>query len=113
MFMTILKYIAAIATIGIGIYSLIWPKKIDGFTGVSALNQRGVTEIRTIFGAVFIGLGGAALLFSQPGAYLVVGITYLTLAVVRTVSMVFDRSIDTSNIISGVTELIFGIIFIL
>jgi hypothetical protein len=72
-----------------------------------------VTEIRTIFGAVFIGLGGAALLLFQPGAHLVVGITYLALAVVRTVSMVIDRSIDNSNIISGVTELLFGIIFIL
>ncbi|NIV13414.1 MAG: hypothetical protein GWN62_19650, partial [Aliifodinibius sp.] len=56
MFLNILKIAAAVITIIIGLYSMIWPKKIEGFTGVTALNPRGVSEIRTIFGAVFIGL---------------------------------------------------------
>lgn len=109
----LLQVIAAIGTILVGLYSLLLPRKIDGFTGVTAIGPRGVTEIRTIFGAVFIGLGAAVLVLNEPGAYMTAGITYLALAVVRTVSMVIDRSADYSNIVSGVVELVFGIVFLL
>ncbi len=80
---------------------------------MTALNPRGVSEIRTIFGAVFIGLGVAVLILNNSSAYAAVGITYLALGVVRVGSMIIDQSVNGSNVLSAVVELGFGVLFIL
>lgn len=109
----ILKIVAGIATILIGIVALIWPLKVRGFTGLEVNGGRGVTEIRAVLGGFFIGLGGAVLFLNVPAAYQTLGIAYLVVAVVRTVSMFIDNSVVSSNIISIVTEVIFGLILVL
>ena len=113
MIIQILQIVAAIATILTGAVSLFWPLKIQGFTGLDANGGRGITEIRTILGALFIGLGAAALYFNMPQTYQMLGITYLAMALVRGISMVKDDSVVSSNIISAVAELAFGIILVL
>jgi len=113
MVLLILKYAAAIATILTGAVSLFWPTRVLGFTGLYVDGGRGITEIRTILGALFIGLGAAALYFNNPATYKMLGITYLVMAVVRAISMFVDDSVVSSNIISTVAELVFGIILIL
>jgi len=109
----ILKIIAAIGTIGTGLLALLRPTSIDGFTGITAAGPRGITEIRAIFGGLFIGLGAAALLLNTDSAYQMLGITYAAIAVVRVVSMFLDHSIESSNIISTVVEVVFAVILIL
>lgn len=111
--LTILKIIAAIGTIATGLLALLKPKSIDGFTGITATGPRGITEIRAIFGGLFIGLGGAALLLNDPAAYQMLGITYGAIAVVRVISMLLDKSVENSNIISAVVEVVFAVILIL
>jgi len=113
MLLLILKYLAVIATILTGAVSLIWPLRVRGFTGLDVVGGRGVTEIRSILGGVFIGLGVAVLLLNDPIAYQTLGITYLFVAVVRTISMFGDKSIVQSNIISVIAEVILGVILIL
>jgi len=109
----ILKIVAGIATILTGMVSLIWPLRVRGFTGLEVNGGRGITEIRTILGGFFIGLGAAVLYLNDPAAYLTLGITYLVVAVVRTISMFVDKSIVQSNIISVIAEVILGIVLIL
>jgi len=109
----ILKFIAAIGTILTGAVSLFWPSKVQGFTGLSANGGRGLTEIRTILGALFIALGAAALYFNIPATYQMLGITYLTMAIIRGISMFIDKSVVSSNIISLAAELVFGLILVL
>jgi hypothetical protein len=109
----ILQIIAALGTILTGAVSLFWPSKVQGFTGLSANGGRGITEIRTILGALFIGLGAAALYFNMPQTYQMLGITYLAMAIVRGISIFVDKSTESSNIISVVAELAFGIILVL
>ncbi len=109
----ILQIIAAIGTILTGAASLFWPTKVQGFTGLSANGGRGITEIRTILGALFIALGAAALYFNIPATYQMLGITYLVMAIVRGISIFVDKSATSSNIISFVAELIFGVILVL
>ena len=109
----VLKIIAGIATILTGVVSLFWPLRVRGFTGLEVAGGRGITEIRSILGAFFIGLGGAALYFNKAETYQMLGITYIVVAVVRTVSMFVDKSVVSSNIISLIVELIFGIILVL
>ena len=109
----ILQVIAVIGTILTGLVSLIWPLRVQGFTGLTAPGGRGITEIRSILGALFIGLGIAVFLLGTREVYQMLGIMYLTIGVVRAVSMVTDKSIEQSNIISVVVEIIFGIILVL
>jgi hypothetical protein len=109
----ILQIVAAIGTILTGAVSLFWPSKVQGFTGLSANGGRGITEIRTILGALFIALGAAAIYFNIPATYQMLGITYLTMAIVRGISIFIDKSAVSSNIISLVAEVVFGIILVL
>ena len=113
MLLQILQITAGIATILTGVASLFWPLKVQGFTGLNANGGRGITEIRTILGALFIGLGAAALYFNMPETYQMLGITYLAMALVRGISMFKDDSVVSSNIISVAAELAFGIILVL
>jgi hypothetical protein len=109
----ILQIIAAAGTIVTGLVSLIWPRSVTGFTGLSAKGGRGVTEIRAVLGGVFVGLGAAPLILNAQAAYQMLGIMYLVVAAVRTASMFIDKSIVPSNIISVVVEVLFGVILVL
>ncbi len=112
-FLRILQIIAAVATIFTGIVSLFWPLKVRSFTGLEVKGGRGITEIRSILGAFFIGLGFAALYFNIPETYQMLGFTYLVVALVRGISMFVDKSVVSSNVISLIVEIIFGVILIL
>jgi hypothetical protein len=113
MILQILKIIAAVGTIVTGLVSLIWPRSVQGFTGLSAPGPRGITEIRAVLGGFFIALGAAPLILNAPAAYRMLGIAYLAVAAVRTVSMFVDKSVVQSNIISLAVEIIFGVILVL
>lgn len=112
-FLRILQFIGVIGTIATGAVSLFWPRSVQGFTGLSAPGGRGVTEIRSILGGLFIGLGAAVLLLGTPETYQMLGIMYLAIAAVRGVSMFTDKSVVQSNVISLVVEIIFGVILVL
>jgi hypothetical protein len=109
----ILKIAVGIATILTGLVSLIWPLRVRGFTGLEVNGGRGVTEIRSILGGVFVGLGAAVIILNEPAAYITLGITYLVVAAVRTISMFIDKSVERSNVISVITEVVMGIILVL
>jgi hypothetical protein len=113
MFIQILKIVAGVATILTGVVSLFWPLRVPGFTGLEPIGGRGISEIRTILGALFVGLGAAVLYYRMPETYAVLGITYLVMALVRGISILIDDSAVSSNIISFIVELIFGIILMI
>jgi hypothetical protein len=113
MFIVILKYIIAGLTIATGLYALIVPKGIEGFTGLVPANSRGVTEIRAVMGGVFIALGAAVIYFNQAATYQMLGIMYLVIAIVRTIFMFVDKSLIASNFISLAVEIVFGILLFL
>ena len=107
-----LQIIAAIGTILVGLYALIAPKKIDGFTGIKAIGRRGISEVRSIFGGTFIGMGAAPFILGNQ-AYATLGVVYLAIAAVRAVSVVVDKSRAQSNLISLAIEIVFGVLFLL
>lgn len=108
-----LQLIAVIATILTGLVSLIKPLGVQGFTGLTAPGARGITEIRSILGALFIGLGIAVLVLGTRETYQMLGIMYLTIGIVRIVSIFLDKSSVQSNWISVAAEIIFGMILVL
>lgn len=109
----ILQVIAVIATIITGLVSLIWPRRVQGFTGLNAPGGRGITEIRSVLGGVFIGLGIAVFLLNTPETYKMLGIVYAAIGAVRAVSMMIDKSVEQSNVISLIAEIILAIILVL
>ena len=113
MIIQILHIITAIATILTGVFSLLKPAAITGFTGLQPLGGRGITEIRSILGGLFIALGAVPLVLNSPVAYLMLGITYLAIGLVRAVSMFMDKSVVQSNVISLAVEIVFGIILVI
>ncbi len=64
-------------------------------------------------GGFFIALGAAPLVFQSPDMYLMLGIAYLGVGVVRAVSMFVDQSLVKSNFISLAVEILFGVILVL
>ena len=112
-FLQILKIVMAVGTIATGLISLIRPRAVQGFTGLSAPGPRGITEIRAILGGAFIGLGLAPLILGAPAAYVMLGITYLVIAVARIAGIALDKSSEGSNWISLVVEIVAGIILVL
>lgn len=108
----ILKVVAAVGTIATGVVSLFWPQSVTGFIGLEPIGGRGVTELRAVLGAFFIALGAAPLILRVPETYRMLGIAYLSVAVVRTISMFVDRSVVSSNLVSVAVEIVFGVILV-
>ena len=108
-----LQLIAVILTIVTGLVSLVWPRSVQGFTGLTAPDGRGITEIRSILGGLFIGLGIAVLVLATREVYQMLGIMYLAIAAVRLVSIFVDKSSVQSNWISLAIEIVVGIILVL
>lgn len=109
----ILQIFAAVATVATGLYSLVAPLKVRGFTGLELPGGRGITEVRAVLGGFFIALGAAPLFFGSSDMYLMLGIAYLVVGAVRAVSMFVDKSLVQSNYISLAVEIILGIILVL
>lgn len=107
----ILKIIAALATAATGLLAFFKPDATYGFTGLSAKGVRGVSEVRAVFGGLFIALGIVPLILGTV-AYHMLGYGYLAIAVTRMFSIIFDKSYAQSNIISLVIEIVFGVILI-
>jgi hypothetical protein len=108
----IMKIIAALATSATGLLAFLKPASAYGFTGLNANGPRGVSEIRSVFGGLFIGLGIAPLILGAP-AYTMLGIGYLSIGLARTISILIDKSFVRSNWISLGIEIILGIILVI
>jgi hypothetical protein len=110
--LSLLKIIVALATAATGLLALVRPSAAYGFTGLNAAGPRGVSEIRAIFGGLFIGLGLAPF-FLGTAAYLMLGIGYLAIAAARTFSILFDKSYAQSNWISLGIEIGLGVVLVI
>lgn len=107
------KPMVALCTVAVGFVSLIRPRSAMNFTGLSANDGRGISEIRAVLGGFFIALGAFPLLTESETAYRMLGTAYLVVALVRVGSMVFDRSMTRSNVISALVEILFGVILVM
>jgi hypothetical protein len=111
--LSILQIAAAIFTIAFGLFSVFAPRRIKPFTGLEASSPRAITEIRSVLGGTFVGLGLAPLIVHAPGAFMALGIAYFAIALVRLMSMFLDKSLVSSNWISLASEVVLGVILVL
>lgn len=105
----ILKILASLGTAATGLLAFVKPDAVYGFTGLMAQGPRGVSEIRAVFGGLFIALGLVPIFLGQ---FQILGIGYLAIAVTRTISIFLDKSYARSNLISLGIEIVFGAILV-
>lgn len=112
-FLQVLKYTGAVITILVGLVALFRPDSVTGFTGLQPDGSRGVSEIRSVLGGLFIAIGLAPFILNDPTAYKMLGITYLGIGAVRAVSILIDGASQGSNLISLAFEIVFGVILVI
>ena len=78
-----IKILIAAATLGFGALSIVRPAAAERFTGLKAEGPRGISEIRSVLGGLFVGLAIAAFVYHSPHAFGTLGIGYLGIAFVR------------------------------
>lgn len=80
----------AVVMILFGIAALMRPTAL-GMVGITAESPLGTSEIRSVFGGMFIALGVACLVTREPIVFAVVGSAWLADVAVRVVAIAVDR----------------------
>ena len=112
MIMQYFQYIACIITIMAGAYALFAPENAVALSGLVPKGGRGRTEIRCAMGAMYLALGVTPF-FLGDVAFKVLGIAYLSIAVVRLISIFVDKSATSSNWASLALEFVCGVVLVL
>ncbi|MEN6571158.1 MAG: DUF4345 family protein [Anaerolineaceae bacterium] len=109
----IIKWSAVAVTLVYGLYAMIKPGGLKKIAGLETTGARGVTEIRAVMGGTFVGLAVATTVLNTPAAFTMLGIVYAANAVIRTLSMVLDKSVTRSNAISLGVETALAILLVI
>jgi hypothetical protein len=112
MILQYLQYLACILTVVAGAFALLAPEKAVSLTGLVPKGGRGLTEIRCVMGGLYIALGVTPF-FLGSIAFMMLGIGYLAIGLVRLVSIFIDKSGTQSNWMSLALELVLGVILVL
>jgi hypothetical protein len=97
--------VAALLVFALGIAVAIKPDAI-GRVGVTATTPLGRTELRAVFGGMFIAMGAVCLITGHPYAYLAAGCMWLGDAFVRVFALFADRP----RLTEGLTVLGLGVL---
>ncbi|MHB1135507.1 MAG: DUF4345 family protein [Coriobacteriia bacterium] len=82
--------LAAVFMTLIGLGAMIRPSALE-MVGISATSPLGRSEVRAVFGGMFVALGVACLLTREPIVFAVVGAAWLSDVAVRIVAVFIDR----------------------
>jgi len=107
-----LQYLACILTLVAGLFALFSPERAVVLTGLKPQGGRGLTEIRCIMGGLYVALGLTPFFLGKT-AFVVLGIGYLAIAIVRLISIFIDKSASSSNWGSFALEFVLGVILVL
>ena len=89
----ILKIIVGILSLLFGVLGVLRPKAMADFAHFGLSDARGFAETRINFGGFFVALGAGVILLNDPEAYVLLGLGYAGLAVVRLINLLIDRSL--------------------
>jgi len=95
----ILKLVMVLLTGLFGIAALLQPQRVAESAFLGAGTANGAAEIRASWGGLFLGLAAAVLLLRSPDAYLVLGISYAGIALVRVINWGINRTLINRTVI--------------
>lgn len=83
--------LGALVTLTFGVASAVKPSSLERLIGVAATTPLGTSEIRAVFGGMFIAAGALALITREPLVFLTLGAAWLGDFMVRLVAVGVDR----------------------
>lgn len=83
--------LGALITLMFGVASAVQPAALERLIGVASTTPLGTSEIRAVFGGMFIGAGALALVTREPLVFLTLGAAWLGDVAVRLVAVAVDR----------------------
>ena len=87
----ILNLIAALLTIGFGLFGFLAPRYTAAALDLApTTSTMGLSEMRASVGGLFVVAGGAAIWLDQPPGYAMIGFAFLGAALGRVLSLIFD-----------------------
>ncbi|NKB53312.1 MAG: DUF4345 domain-containing protein [Rhizobiaceae bacterium] len=99
-----LAWLSAMATLVIGLAAMLFPQTIGHFLGlfVRSGSNNGLSELRSSFGGMWVGLGLACIILAQPFTYFALGLAFLGALLGRLIAMVVDRSFNLHCLVATV-----------
>jgi hypothetical protein len=106
---TILSYIAALFSLGLGLFGLVRPHGALDLIGLQTVPglAHSISEVRATYGGVFTGVSLYPLVTGEPHAFLTLALGWMLAGVCRLCSAFFDGAMTRFNLTSIAFE--FGI----
>ena len=107
--LTVLSYLAALFSLGLGLFGLIRPEGALDLIGLQKVPglAHSISEVRATYGGVFIGVSIYPLATGEPHAFLTLALGWLLAGICRLCSALFDGAMNRFNLISIAFE--FGV----
>ena len=104
-------YLISVTFLAVGITALLSPKHLASFFDLQAQTERGVAELRSLYGGLFLSLGALTLYaLRKPNVaqdlLLAVGVLMGSVAAARIVSLALDREITFTLPAAGAEALV-------
>lgn len=104
----LLANVGAVLTTVLGVLALLFPVSVARVLGVEAKNPLGNSELRATYGGFFIGLGLGGWIAQSSTVFAVVGGAWCMAGIVRLLSIGFERSLSSKNVVGAGLELVVG-----
>jgi hypothetical protein len=103
--------LAPALSLTMGLVALAWPETFARRTGLVADGPLGRSELRALFGGVFVGIGIATLVLGSPAAHLVGAAAFLGGAAAKLLSTAFERGVMPAALPGLLVDLVLGALF--
>lgn len=88
------------------------PARFGGTVGLAAAGALGRSELRAVFGGVFIGLAVACLVLASPSAHLTAAAAFFGGAAAKVLSAMLERGVFPAALPGLVVDLVAGGVFV-
>ncbi len=104
--------IAPLLTLGMGVVAFVAPEAFARQTGLTAHGPLGRSELRAVFGGVFVGIGLVTLGLLSPAAHLVGAAAFLGGAAAKVAAAVLERGVLPAALPGLLADLVLGGLFV-
>ena len=104
--------IAPLLSLMMGLVALVFPETFARQTGLAADGPLGRSELRAVFGGVFIGIGLACVLLGSAAAHVVGAAAFLGGAAAKLLSAVLERGVLPAALPGLLVDLVLGALFV-
>jgi hypothetical protein len=101
-----------LACLAMGTAGLFAPRAFGSQTGLTAVGPLGRSELRALFGGVFVGLATACLVLGTPSAYWAAAAAFLGGGSAKVLSGVLDHGVFPAALPGIAVDLIAGGLFV-